>query len=255
MPPAEPAEGRRQPGPTGQSEGAVPLVVVPHTPGPLVRPDTTGPGGTRRRDRDDLDELIDELFPDTDEPPGGFDAAVLVAGAALVGWAVAADGPTWALVVGIGCVALGLVLPLRWLWRRAVASRAGRRRSAVLARGVPLRTDDPDTARLVRAYDDLLALAASPGVPAPVDAAAHGALLEVATLLDGRPVGSPAERTYVTTRTAAIEDLVAALRLPPSGAVGRGPRPPMTRAPPRPNWWPRPASSWTPWPRATPSTA
>ena len=42
------------------------FVVVPHRPGPLLSLDT----GRSQRARDDLDELIDDLFPDVDERPG-----------------------------------------------------------------------------------------------------------------------------------------------------------------------------------------
>jgi hypothetical protein len=102
----------------GEGEGGVgDRIVVPHAPGPLVRPDAA------RRDRDDLDDVIDELFPDTDEPPGWFDAGLLGVAAALIGWALA-GGPGWALVVGVVCLALGVVLPVRWLWRRARARRS-----------------------------------------------------------------------------------------------------------------------------------
>jgi hypothetical protein len=178
-------------------------IVVPHAPGPLVRPDAP------RRDRDELDEVIDELFPDSDEGPGWFDAGLLAAGAALVGWALAGGGPGWALVVGLGCLALGVVLPARWLWRRAQRAREVRR-----SVGVPLPGDDPAVARLVRAYDDLGELVSGDADPARI--AAHGALLEVATLLDGRRADTAAEREYVANRAAALEDLVGALRSRPA---------------------------------------
>ena len=183
--------------------GAGELIVVPPVPGPLVRPDQP------RRDRDELDEVIDELFPDSDEPPGWFDAGLLAAAAALIGWALA-GGPGWALVVGLGCLALGVVLPARWLWRRARTARSARH-----AAGVPLPPlgDDPAVARLVQAYDSLGELVSDDADPARI--AAHGAVLEVATLLAGRPAGSAAEREYVTTRAAALEDLTGALRSRP----------------------------------------
>ena len=176
-------------------------IVVPHAPGPLVRPDLP------RRDRDELDEVIDELFPDSDEPPGWFDAGLLAAAVALVGWALA-GGPGWALVVGLGSLTLGVVLPARWLWRRA-------RRAREIGRsvGVPLPDDDPAVARLVQAYDELGELVSGDADPARV--AAHGAVLEVATLLDGRPADSAAEREYVANRASALEDLVGALRSRP----------------------------------------
>jgi hypothetical protein len=174
-------------------------ILVPDVPGPLLRPDLP------RRDRDELDDVIDELFPDTDEPPGWFDAGLLASAVALIGWSLA-GGPGWLLWAGIGWLGLGGVLPVRWLWRRGQRARR--------SPGIALPTDDPAVDRLVRAYDDLLALAPAGG-PATADAgavAAHGAVLEVATLLDGhRPAGA-AEQEYVLARAAAIEDLAAALR-------------------------------------------
>lgn len=59
-------------------------VVVPLAPAPLrpVRPA-----------RDDLDELIDEVLPDTNEGPGRFDILLLVAGGGLLGWGACLGGP------------------------------------------------------------------------------------------------------------------------------------------------------------------
>lgn len=180
-------------------------ILVPHAPGPLIRPDLP------RRDRDELDEVIDELFPDSNEPPGWFDAGLLAVAGVLIGWSVA-SGPSWALVVGLGCLALGVVLPARWLWRRAQRARR--------TPGVLLPAGDATVARLVRAYDDLGELVSGDGDPARI--AAHGALLEVATLLDGRSVDAGIERDYVVARAAAIEDLVDALReQPPVAEPGR----------------------------------
>ena len=180
-------------------------IVVPHAPGPLIRPDLP------RRDRDELDEVIDELFPDSDEPPGWFDAGLLGVAAALIGWSLA-GGPGWALVVGLGCLALGVVLPARWLWRRAQRARR--------SPGVLLPGDDPTVTRLVRAYDTLGELVSGDADPARI--AAHGALLEVATLIDGHRAQAGAERDYVVARAIAIEDLVSALReQPPVAPSGR----------------------------------
>ena len=180
-------------------------IVVPYLPGPLLRPDVP------RRSRDDLDDVIDELFPDSDEPPGWFDAGLLGTGGALTGWAWA-GGPKAALVVGLGCLGLGVVLPARWLWRRAQRARR--------SPGLPLRADDPTVDHLVRAYDGLDELVAGDADPARI--AAHGAVLEVATLLDGRSPVSEAERTYVAVRVAAIEELTGALReRPPAMEPGR----------------------------------
>lgn len=187
------------------------LVVVPHSPGPLV------PLDRPERGRDDLDELIDDLFPDTDEGPGSFDAALVAVGLGLVGWRLA-GGPTAALVGGVVALALGCILPVRWLAQRVQRRLRRRRRDAIAATGVLLHVSHPVTARLVHAYDDL---AETTGSTASAEAAAaHGALLEVATLLRGRAPGSDREREYAAERAAAIEGLGAAVRLrrePPAG--------------------------------------
>ncbi len=177
---------------------------MPHSPGPLIRPSVaTGRG------RDELDDLIDDLLPDSDERPGWFDAALLAAGLALAGWAVLFDGPTFALVVGVSALALGCILPVRSAWRGAHRRRQARHQASTLARGVPMDSVHPATVRLADAYDELLAVA---GDDSDTVAAAHSALVEAATLLQGRAPGGEKEIDYVGQRTVAIEELVAALR-------------------------------------------
>jgi hypothetical protein len=183
------------------------MVVVPQAAGPLIRPENVG-----RRSRDDLDQLIDDLLPDSDGGPTWFDGVLLAGGAGLLIWALATGGPGAAVVIAVIMLTLGCMLPLRSLVRRA----GERRRQAALQRGVPLAVDDPSTARLVEAYESLLAL---PGVESPGVAAAHAAVLEAATLLGGRAVDTDRERAYVDARTEATLRLTAALQLPPSPGV------------------------------------
>ena len=177
----------------GGREGDDSIVIVPLSPGRLVRPG--------RHDKDGLDDLIDELLPDTDEGPGPMDAALVAGGTAMVAWSVIGSPPVAATVAGIAALGLGCILPLRSGWRWL----AGRRP----ARGTRLRIDDAGVTRLVGAYE---ALDSVPSTTAAARAAAHGALLEVASLLDGRTPASEAERRYVGARVAAVEALVAALR-------------------------------------------
>jgi hypothetical protein len=201
-------------GTAGEGERATEIVVVPRAPGPLVALDA--PEGRRRRD--DLDDLIDELFPDVDERAGWFDAALLVGGAALIGWRIA-GGPTFALLLGIGALAVGCILPIRAAWRSLRARLLGRRRAAALATGHPLDTAAPETARLVAAYHDLVALADHNDLAIPAIAAAHSALLDSASLLVGRLPATADERSYVEDRAAAVEALAEALHdMPPTGA-------------------------------------
>ena len=184
------------------------LVVVPHRVGPLVSLDTP----RSKRGRDDLDELIDDLFPQVEEGPGWFDAALVIVGAGLVGWGWAGNGPGIVTVVGVVALALGCILPLRAAWRRAQQGRAQRRRKGLLETGLPIDASSPATAALVGAYEDLLELANRAGPePDSAIAAAHGALLEVASLLKGRAPTSERELGYVEKRAAAVAALVAAL--------------------------------------------
>lgn len=198
---------------TPAGDGERGLVVVPRTPGPLVSLQA-GP-----RDRDDLDELIDELFPDVDEPPGWFDAALLVVGAGLVVAGLIGAVPTLGLVAGLAALGIGCVLPVRVAWRSARRRLQGRRHAALLTTGVAFDTSSPEAARLLGTYRDLVAAAAGTDLEGPAVAAAHGALLDAATLLDGRSPASAAERTYVDERATAIADLAETLRAAEAGEL------------------------------------
>jgi len=183
------------------------LVVVPHVPGPLFLLDAR-----RGRDRDDLDDLIDDLFPDVEERPGWFDAGLLVLGAGLLTWGALGGAPTSVTVLGIVAVVLGCVLPIRTMWRRSQRRQQQRRREALLAKGAPVDVSSAVTERLVEAYESLLRLGDVREDALPAIAAAHGALLEVASLLGGRPPGSASEREYIEKRAVAVEVLSVALR-------------------------------------------
>lgn len=170
------------------------FVLIPRAPGALVWPGW--------RDQDGLDDLIDESLPATEEGPGLTDAALVAGGGAVVAWSVVGSPPVAATVAGTVALALGCILPVRAVWRRAVR----RRRDAGT---VAMRVDDAGLHRLASVYTELDALATT---TVPARAAAHGALLEVATLLDGRTPRSEAERRYVEARLRAMEALVGALK-------------------------------------------
>jgi hypothetical protein len=106
-------------------------------------------------------------------------------------------------------LALGCILPVRWVWRGARRQRQRRQHESTLARGVPMDSDHPATVRLAAAYDELLGLAA---VDSDNVVAAHDAIVEAATLLQGRSPRSERELDYIAKRTVAIEELVAALQ-------------------------------------------
>jgi len=193
------------------------VVVVPHRPGPLVALDRVRPP----RERDDLDDLIDELVPDIDEGPGPFDLALVATGGGLLAWAVVGTAPSIVPAGGVAALGLGLILPLRTAWQRLRRRGDGRRQAALLDSGVRLVVSSAGVAALVDSYTELVDLAEriTPSIATPALAAAHGALAEVATLLGGRVPASEREIVYVRTRTNAVAELVATLR-PPTHAEG-----------------------------------
>lgn len=184
------------------------MVVVPHRPGPLISLEKRP-----RRQRDDLDDLVDDMLPDVEDGPGPVDAAIVAAGLGLLAWALLGSTPRAVLVIGIVLLALGTVLPIRAAWRAAGARRDGRRRQALLRDGLPLDTSEPHSARLAAAYGGLVDRSAdtAPSSGREVIAAAHATLLEVASLLGGRAPSTDQEVAYVERRASALDDLVRAL--------------------------------------------
>jgi hypothetical protein len=187
------------------------VVLVPRRPGPLLLPD---PPSTAR-DRDEIDDVVDELFgPDPGGAAGPMDAVLLLGGLGLLAWSELLLRSTGWTVVAVCMIVLGSILPIRSLWRRAEAWRAGRRGRAGSAHGVALSLDDPLQRDLVVAYRELLQVAEHPSAPFRPDAlsAAHLALIEAATLVDTSGPPSAADVEYVERRVAAIRDLAAELR-------------------------------------------
>ena len=177
----------------------------------------------RRRAPDDLDALIDELLPDVGDGPGWTDGLFVVSGIAVTGWSIAASGPGWSVVVGVVAITLGCVLPARALWRRAADRRRMRALARIESRGTRLDATEPETARLVGAYRELLhALpGADPDVSGLALAAAHTAVVEVATL-DGGRARTQAEAAYITRRADAVAALASSLANDASGCGGDG---------------------------------
>src|SRR3954469_25901332 len=105
------------------------FLVVPRTPGPLIDPEPAA----RERARDDVDEIVDELFgPEIEGGPGWTDGILLIAGVALaVSGAVLFDSRVLT-IVGVVAIGLGLILPIRTGWRAWQAHRAAERRQASL---------------------------------------------------------------------------------------------------------------------------
>jgi hypothetical protein len=199
--------------PTGQPATPVGhrvrLVVVPREVGPVVPLDrgATGP-------KDDLDALVDEVLgPSTDERPGPFDFLLMGAGAVLLGWAVLTGAAGWVVLVAAVAIILGLALPARSLVRRYRGARVSRRLRSAQRRGYVLDVTSGSTAVLLREHEALVDAAALPGSVYSGRAldAAHLALVEVATLLDGAPPDGPAQDEYVAKRTVAIAELTSRL--------------------------------------------
>jgi hypothetical protein len=189
-------------------------VIVPARPGPLVRLRDL------ERGRDELDELLDDVFGDPDDRgPGPVDAVLIVGGFGAIIGGQAASLATVVTVCGAAAVALGAVLPLRSLWRRVGSARRASRLQSLLGDGVLLRIDHPSIEHLLAAHQRLLSVTA-PLATAPrarVHDVAHAALLEVASLLGGRPPGAQVEVDYVAARTRALEDLAATVADPRVG--------------------------------------
>ncbi len=194
----------------GTKRGSIePVVVVPRTPSPLQ------PVDREHRPADDLDQLIDEVFGDvTTEGPGLFDVALLVGGVLLTLWALLSGASGLLTALGIGLIALGLALPARSVLRAYRARRviASRRRAA--GTGLLLDVSHPSTSALAQSYGDLLEVARLPGARNETAAtgAAHRAVVEAASLLEGRPPAVPAEIDYVTKRADAIQSLADEMR-------------------------------------------
>lgn len=181
-------------------------VVVPTRPGPLLRARSVD-----ARQRDDLDELIDEVLPDVEEDPGPFDLAMAVIGLALLITGLVST-KTWLVLVGVVAIALGAILPARWVWRRSRSTRTARATDALAGLGTVLVISDPVVADLVATYDDLWSMAEflTPSAIVAVQGAAHQAMAEVASLLDGSAPATDEERVYAVARCDAMRDLLDA---------------------------------------------
>jgi hypothetical protein len=185
------------------------VVVVPTRPGPLRRLDDA------ERGRDDVDDVLDDLFGAPDQRgPGIADAVLVAGGAGLAAVGQIASWPLAVTVIGIVAAALGLVLPARSAWRRAGAARRTRRLAAVVGNGMLLRIDHDALRRLVAAHDRI-EQGLDPGRDAErARSVAHAAAYEVASLLEGRLPATAAEHEYVAARAVALEEIAATLADP-----------------------------------------
>jgi len=171
----------------------------------------------RRRGPDDLDDLIDDLFPEVEERPGWLDVGLIVVGAALLTWAATGEPPGFAIGLGIVALGLGIILPVRTAWRRLKQRRQRRHREAQLGMGVPLDASAPAAKRLVQAYESLLRVESAHDAGGSAVAVAHSALLEAASLLKGRAPVSDREDEYLEKRALAIEAFTLVLGEPRVG--------------------------------------
>src|SRR5262245_7669601 len=192
----------------GEQLVAARFLVVPPDPGPLRSLDRPA------RDGDELDDLVDDLFGEpTEERPGIFDIGLVVAGVAGVGWSIFGGG-VGPLVLGVLLLALGLALPAQRMARSVGERRRSADRRRTIGDGTLLDVTDPEVTRLTSAYAALLPLREEPRAPlaGPAVTAAHLALIEVATLLEGQRPSEDASRGYVRRRAEAIERTTAQLR-------------------------------------------
>jgi hypothetical protein len=187
------------------------VVVVPRSPGALVDLEAA----LAPRERDEIDDAIDELFgPDPGGSVGKTDVVLLVLGVALLVWSVVSLHSPGLAVVGGLVALLGVVLPIRAIWRKASQSRSARRRRALENRGVPMTVSDPRTRDLANAYTDLLAAADEQAAPLQAESvsAAHLALIEAAELVGETGPANASEVEYVERRVEAIRAVTAELR-------------------------------------------
>jgi hypothetical protein len=188
---------------TGSADEAGRVVVVPERPGPLRTLAAPSEWDV------ELDTMLDEVFgAPVEEGPGLTDAVLVLVGlAALAAWQLTSR-PAWVGVLGAVCLVLGLVLPVRSTFLAVRRRRLARAVSAAIGNGAPLRLDDRSTRRLVHAYDAVLEESAYDAVAAPEAVSiAHQALIEVASLLEGRVPATASERAYVDERAAALDAL------------------------------------------------
>jgi len=179
-------------------------VIVPAWPGPLVGL------GDLERGRDEIDELLDDVFGEPDDRgPGPVDAVLVVGGLGAIVGGQAASLPVVVTVCGAAAVGLGVVLPLRSLWRRVGSARRTKRLRSLLGNGRFLRTDHASIEQLLAAHQRLLSVSArlATAPRARVHSVAHAALVEVAALLSGRTPVAAVEVDYVAARTRALEAL------------------------------------------------
>lgn len=160
------------------------------------------------RARDDVDDLVDDLLgEDTTRGPGVADAVLLAVGFGFVAWGMAASAVAL-VVVGIVVTLLGIVLPLRWTWRRFERRRSDRAVARAGGRAALLDVTAGLTAELAAVYQQIVGVDTDDDVPKQ---AALLAVLEVASLLDGRQPTGDAEIEYVRTRVVALGRLDASL--------------------------------------------
>lgn len=180
-------------------------VLVPRSPGPL--------GGPGMREADEVDQVVDDLFGVDDRGPTVWDAVLVAAGAGLVAWTGLFDGPSPAAVFGAAMLALGLILPIR------EAARWTRRRVET-RRGLPLSIEPEEGAQLVCAAMAAREVSQRFGstVANEVLSESHAALLDVASLTEGRSTWTAGERAYAVERIGALERVARALESAPAEA-------------------------------------
>ena len=184
-------------------------MLVPLAPGRLVPIDQRS-----ERPRDDLDEMVDELFGEpADVSPGPLDAVLVVLGTAILAWWLITGQSAVVFILGVGVLLLGLVIPVRTVRQRLQQRRVARKQHALVASHQVLDATDPVVNDLTTAYAELVAASKLPATAHGSEALAAGylAITEVTSLLDGRSPIVPEEIEYIKKRTAAVRGLAKEL--------------------------------------------
>lgn len=178
------------------------IFVVPWAPGPLI----FIPGNSARAEHGDdgaiwLTSVV---------------AAVQYAWVVLflLGLVVVGPLPPWLVLVAFPGV-LNTPATILWrAWENRRARRSATTRNHLLRRGIALNPADPAVLDLVRGFGAVVTASRLPGVQGGADtavAAAHAALIEVASLLGGSLPAGPDERAFVHSRRAEVVSVATAL--------------------------------------------
>lgn len=193
------------------------MVVVPDDPAPIVA--LASIDGTRT----EIDAALDDMFGEVDnDGPGVTDAVLLAGGSAAVIASLVAALPGFVLIGGLAGIGLGSILPIRSGLRQVRERKRTATIASTVGDGHLLDTRSRVVAETVRLHGEVFAAADSLDEPHRVRMrnVAHGLVVEIALLLEGRDVELPIETTYVAERRDALRSLLAACGNVATGRTG-----------------------------------